>query len=705
MSDSTLSIIPINKAIKRWIENHVNTIKSIANELNLPPESIVAPLIQEAGTIIFDSDVNDYAVFRIQEPYTERIVDSVLDSMISLRTNRKITQDFHDRKDDIQAGTGISWLGKFWDSTENDIGWGNVNLGTAILMVNRYLDNPAYKNDPLHLAGYKDNYRQLALDIINPHSDASFAISGLMAKQGDEHFKTVYGSTYEAASDQVKSALLTTYFKQGAAKIAKHIPSGDGKLPDPWVGDGGPDIMDKNNWAIIERIIRPEPNKHASAEPVPGAEAVSLPGSHDAFTPHASSAMPDDQFVPPILPIESAIPSDFGQLDPGLSLSPIPKALLSAPSLAPPFAPDSQSFFNPQLFDDAGTSALRPPAVPTTGAGRLIDGIVGASSPGKLTSSPMRAQLPNVPNTPALPFFMPPITDPMRGHGAGQGTLPAIDLSAFQPLSALSDSASAEPWKSSNSLLSTPVAGGGLGLSADLAGPVGLDSSTGSPPADPAIDTGGRIAPIPQIPFPKALRMPPLDPAIARAAGFGEIDGDTMLGLTDKAPGGKLPFDLPTFANPASSDPPLPRHDFKRNLETGSLPVDLLPGHYNPGIDRTAPRLDLIPPPLDNAGAESGGGRGIGYDAPEPGSNRAPVSRGAAPRSSAAPASGQSNLQQHLQELQGGADPHDFHLNDRALGGAVKSAFERNPGGPNTGSSWFDTSQFATPAGTPTGGN
>ncbi|MGB8841679.1 MAG: hypothetical protein WCC64_11470 [Aliidongia sp.] len=559
MSNSTLYIIPINNVIKRWIENHINTIKSIANELNIPSESIVAPLIQEAGMIISDSDVHNYAKFRIQEPYTERIVDSVLDSMISLRTNQQITKDFHDRKDDIQAGTGISWWGKFWDSTEDDIGWGNVNLGTAILMVNKYLDNPDYKNDPLHLARYKDNYRKLALDIIDPHSDASFAISGLMAKQGDEHFKTVYGSIYEAASDQVKSALLTTYFKQGAAKIAKHIPSADGKLPDPWAGDGGPDIMDKNNWAIIERIIRQVSDKHGSAEPFPGAEAVPFPDNHGAVTRHVLSEMPDDHFVPSLLPIASAGPADFGQIDPGLSLDPIPKALLTAPDLGPLLAPDSQAFPPPQPFYDVSASAPRPLAVPTAGARWPLDGKAEAPSFEKRVLPPVSGHLPNVQNAPSTPFFIPPIDDPTRDNGAGQGIFPAIDLTALQPLSPLSDGALPDPRRSSDSLLSAPVAGAGLGLSADLSRPIGLDLATGSPIADPAAtEAGGRIAPIPRIPNLEALRMPPLDPAIVRATAFHEIGGDVLSGLTDKAPGGKLPFGLPTFANAVSSAPPLP---------------------------------------------------------------------------------------------------------------------------------------------------
>jgi hypothetical protein len=627
--------------------------------------------------------------------------------MISLRTNWQITRDFHDREDDIQAETGISWLGKFWDSTENDIGWGNVNLGTAIVMVNKYLDNPDYKSDPLHLVKYKDNYRKLALDIIDPHSDASFAISGLMAKQGDEHFKTVYGSTYEAASDQVKSALLTTYFKQGAAKIAKHIPPGNGKLPDPWAGDGGPDVMDKNNWAIIERIIRPVSDKHGSADQIPGAEAVPFPGHQDAFTPHASPATPDDQFVSPFLPIASAVPAGFGQIDPGLSLNPIPKALLSAPDLGPLLAPDSPAFVDPQPFYDATASAHRLPTIPATGAGRLLDGIAEMPSSKTLALPPVSGQLPDARNTPALPFFMPPISDPARGNGAGQKTYPTIDLTTLQPHSALPDIVSADPWKSGDSLLSAPFGGNGLGLSTALPRPFGLDLATDSPITDPdGTEAGGRIAPIPQILNLEALRMPPLDPAIGREAGFGEIDRDVLSGLTDKAPGGKLPFDLPTFANAGSSDPSLPKHDFIRNPEAGAVPVDSVQRYYNPGIDGTVFRPDLIPPPLDNAGAESGAGSGIGYDAPGPGNGRASVSRGAAtPRSSAPPASGQPDLQQHLQELQGAAEPHELHLNDRAMAGAVKSSLERSPGGPNTGSSWFDTSQFATPAGTPTGGN
>lgn len=62
-------------------------------------------------------------------------------------------------------------------------------------------------------------------------------------------------------------------------------------------------------------------------------------------------------------------------------------------------------------------------------------------------------------------------------------------------------------------------------------------------------------------------------------------------------------------------------------------------------------------------------------------------------------------LQSMMQKIGVAAASHGVGLADRALGSAMKAISERLPGGPNTGASSFDTSQFYAPAGTPTGGN
>src|SRR5579859_3866221 len=227
MAQSTLTVTPINTTIQKWISDHASTIDRIARQLGVPSQAIAAPLIQEAGTIIFDLP-NTSGLFDDELDHRKRFVDYGLDGFVStwpgvhdtLFGGHLIADDFVSRESDIKSGIGITNPGKIRHVTENDIGWGNINLGTAVFLLKDYQNKQEYGEDPLHLQQYFNDYNKFAQAIIDPKSDVSFALSGLMAKRGDTFFKSNDGAAYEKAPDQVKSALLTTWFKQGEAKIS-----------------------------------------------------------------------------------------------------------------------------------------------------------------------------------------------------------------------------------------------------------------------------------------------------------------------------------------------------------------------------------------------------------------------------------------------------------------------------------------------------
>src|SRR5438445_724280 len=108
--------------------------------------------------------------------------------------------------------------------TSMDVGWGNMNVGTAIQMLRQYLTRTGageiYAGDPLGLRQYADNYARLARDLANPRSDLTVKMSGLLLSKADEIFANAYQTQYLSLPEQDQAQLLVTASKQGLSKIA-----------------------------------------------------------------------------------------------------------------------------------------------------------------------------------------------------------------------------------------------------------------------------------------------------------------------------------------------------------------------------------------------------------------------------------------------------------------------------------------------------
>jgi hypothetical protein len=588
MSGSTLDVIPINNTIQNWIKSHAESISKIGSLLGIPPSAIAAPLVQEAGTIIVDAGSS----------YHERVTDYDIDWYIDhVPSGVGIAQDFADRRKEIEASNGLTWAGKLFHPTGNDLGWGNVNLGAAILTLQNYLKDPAEKNDPLGLAKYKKDYSALAHDLIDPQGEASFAISGLIAQQGNSFFHETYGSAFDKAPEQVKTALLTTWFKQGAGKVRRKTAPGS-SLPDPMAGDGGPDIMDPGNWSIIQQLLTPGGAKKASMLDLP-TESILGEAGLGALPFPPSAAAPS-----PIAPVAAggaiADAGLFGRMPGGSVLGPADDLTSGIADSFP--GASTGGDVTPRLLPPASTRrSFRP--MPETESIAAQDGARPAAPFGTLL--------------PRFPDLLPMAAEPAGGPAGSQA--PAIDQ---------------------------------LGM------------------------TGGRLRNF----MPPAM-TPPRGPSVAPDA---PIPGDRAAPSRESGVGSPSPLSLsPVSLSPAG----IPATPAGATFRSG-------------GSGPASPLGDMLPSTSPGLGSSGAGGFGAVPPAPKP--------QGAQPAAKASASAGSGSgqmLQSMMQKFAVAPAPQSVGLADRALGSTIKAVSERLPGGPNTGASSFDTSQFYAPAGTPTGGN
>lgn len=273
LSLATRSVIPY---LRQWLSNHASSIKDFGAAIGLDPSLIVGGPLQEASTIITEQPVviPDDPAASVRVP-TERFRDQAIDyGLMPWFSPTGIAEDFKARQTDISAGKAATWYQKLYHPTGNDIGFGNVNLGTAIAYLKRYLDNPGdfladpsqTSADPLHLRQYANDFAKFAADLIDPNNPATFAVAALIAKQGFKDFSQFYGSTFADAPEATQAALLTAFYKQGEPQFfAKRnfLTNGDTSLgaagdlrltlPDPRGSSGGPFILD--NFPTIKGIF------------------------------------------------------------------------------------------------------------------------------------------------------------------------------------------------------------------------------------------------------------------------------------------------------------------------------------------------------------------------------------------------------------------------------------------------------------------
>lgn len=113
-------------------------------------------------------------------------------------------------------GYAPSLMDKILHPVYMDLGYGNFKMATAIRLVQ---DNAGTSG--LGLDQYTNNYAKLAADLVNPASDITAKLYGLMIKEADKWYtdRNAYGSDWATLPQEIKDALYVTYVNLGPAKM------------------------------------------------------------------------------------------------------------------------------------------------------------------------------------------------------------------------------------------------------------------------------------------------------------------------------------------------------------------------------------------------------------------------------------------------------------------------------------------------------
>lgn len=291
MAQRTLAATPLNPVLQEWITSHASSINRIAATLGIPATALASAPAEEASHII-SAKRGRHKYYPSKNP-----IDFIQDSIVTpVLPHGYYADDYADRESDIKGGkkpsTESNFIERAFDyirrPTKNDVGWGNVNIGSAILYLREYLSEVGpgkkYEGDPLNLAQYESNYRKMAADLVDPRSDLTFKMAGLVLKRADNAFVNIYDDQYLLLPEDRQAALLVTAYKQGVQRIINNVQTDllVGSVPvlsDPAAGDGAPFTL--FNYPTIKNLIRRPIRFGAPVDPaseIAGAEAPN-PGS------------------------------------------------------------------------------------------------------------------------------------------------------------------------------------------------------------------------------------------------------------------------------------------------------------------------------------------------------------------------------------------------------------------------------------------
>lgn len=136
MADLTLATRPLIPFLQGWLSSHSSYINQYAAAVGLRSTLIVGGVLQEASTILKEAEIPDGSggtIPVIAERQADVWIDHGLFNIFSALGHQYFANDFIARKSDIIGGKAASSIQKLVSPTGNDLGYGNINLGTAIL--------------------------------------------------------------------------------------------------------------------------------------------------------------------------------------------------------------------------------------------------------------------------------------------------------------------------------------------------------------------------------------------------------------------------------------------------------------------------------------------------------------------------------------------------------------------------------------------
>jgi hypothetical protein len=267
------------------IEKLYGLSKSYADMLGVDPFLAMGGPAEELDTI------NRSPNGTWEYPYIPSALNSLLDTWVAGLPDwvgywsKEIFDYSHERiKRNIAEANNIDQTHGVsdWDKARNpvlvDLGHGNIKLGTAIDLLERYNDKYP-DSDPLHLKKYEGRYDDLARDL-SMHSPlnatAKFAV--LEAAEAIDFFKRRAPRTWAKADQFERLGLVATYYNRGREKMDQ-VATEEERHGEyrPVPGFGGEKAAE-NGWALAMATGREPPFSPTGLAAGRRVDRASVPG-------------------------------------------------------------------------------------------------------------------------------------------------------------------------------------------------------------------------------------------------------------------------------------------------------------------------------------------------------------------------------------------------------------------------------------------
>lgn len=235
--------LDMNSHIIAFARRHRETILRVSKRLGIPPSAVAAAIGEEYRT---------WGLFKdgVGESWTKLLVMlngapvHPRDRGRPLSTNSPseyLKRSYLAVRERIKKGEVIQEgpLGKLITPMTMDVGPGNINIGTAMFLLEKYLEKNS-KDDFLGLKGYVDNYDKFFLDFANPNSDLTIKIASLKIREVLDEFENakpddlgnsrVARDYFRALSPAHRDALLDFGYRRSPESVRKSFMTKDRKI-------------------------------------------------------------------------------------------------------------------------------------------------------------------------------------------------------------------------------------------------------------------------------------------------------------------------------------------------------------------------------------------------------------------------------------------------------------------------------------------
>lgn len=182
-----LAGLNMNDDIIAFATRHRGAILDVAKKLGVPATALAAVIGEEYRTWgLFKDGLGETwtkTMVRTSGRPWGHVYPEEASPVEAMHPSAYLERLYEDVRPKIEKGIVIQrGLNRLYDPMTVDVGPGNINIGTAMWLVKKYLaEHP--KDDPLDLRRYEGRYDRLVMDISNPSSDATVKVAGLKLRE------------------------------------------------------------------------------------------------------------------------------------------------------------------------------------------------------------------------------------------------------------------------------------------------------------------------------------------------------------------------------------------------------------------------------------------------------------------------------------------------------------------------------------------